>query len=103
MGSYYFESLLFCFIGSNLYLVLGSVIISSYPLTGMLMWVRMSSLREDTKFASLKDPCKCQEPVLVPPTSGLLSCGKWTSTSVVGCTVLRSSISGEIKEEAGWT
>lgn len=65
MGSYYFESLLFYFIGSNLYLVLGSVIISPYPLTGMLVWVRMSSLREDAKFASLKHPCKCQEPVLV--------------------------------------
>lgn len=68
MGSYYFESVLFDFISSNLYLVLGSVIIFPYPLTGMLSWVRMSSMREDMKFASLKHPCKCQEPVLVPPT-----------------------------------
>lgn len=78
-GSYYFESVLVLFhrmvevqtptdffINFNLYLVLGNVIAFPCPLTGMLTQVKMSSIREDVKFVSLKHPCTSQS--LVPPT-----------------------------------
>lgn len=65
----------------------------------MLARVRISTMRKEMKSANLKHPCKFKNQCWSLPLSGLLSRGKWTSTSVVGCTVLRNSLSGEVKGE----